>query len=130
MGSKTVLKTHSIQKLNTILKLRMASKEVDMLPDDDFPNVSDHFNENPSNDVTPEKANNSFNEKTIENLLKCLQPKLKVTKNASPLLQELLRIYSVELISRAGEQAIKEGSSGVSQEHLEKVLPQFLLDFN
>ena len=108
----------------------MASKEVDLLSDDDFPNISDHLNENPSIDVTPEKANNTFNEKTIENLLKCLQPKLKVTKNAGPLLQELLRVYSVELISRAGEQAIKEGSSGVSQEHLEKVLPHFLLDFN
>ena len=107
----------------------MASKEVDLLSDDDFPNISDHLNEDPSNDVTPKKANNTFNEKTIENLLKCLQPKLKVTKNAGPLLQELLRVYSVELISRAGEQAIKEGSSGVSQEHLEKVLPHFLLDF-
>jgi len=30
----------------------MASKEVDLLSDDDFPNISDHLNEDPSNDVT------------------------------------------------------------------------------
>ena len=108
----------------------MASKEIDMLPDDDFPNVSEHFNEIPSNDVSPDKPTTNFKEKTIENLIKCIQPKLKLSKNASPLLQELLRIYTVEVITRAGEQAIKEGASGVSQEHLEKILPQFLLDFN
>ena len=108
----------------------MASKEVDMIPDDDFPNISDHLNELPSNNENPIQPTNTFNEKTIENLIKHNKPKLKMSKNASPLVQELLRIYSVELITRAGEQAIKEGSDSISQEHLEKVLPQFLLDFN
>ena len=108
----------------------MASKEVDMLPDDDFPNILENDNDLPFNNETPIQPKNKFDEKLIENLLKNFQPKLKVSKNSSLLLQELLRIYSVEIISRAGEQAIKEGANGISQEHLEKVLPQFLLDFN
>ena len=108
----------------------MASKEVDVIPDDDFPNISDHLNELPCNNENPIQQTSTFNEKTIENLIKHNKPKLKMSKNVSPLLQELLRMYSVELISRAGEQAIKEGSDSISQEHLEKVLPQFLLDFN
>ena len=75
----------------------------------------------------PETAH--FKLKTIENLLKN-HVKLKVNENAVATLSELLRIYTLEIFTRAAEQSMKEGSSTVTLEHLEKVLAQFLLDFN
>ena len=36
----------------------------------------------------------------------------------------------LQIAHRAGEQARLEGASSVSPEHLEKVLPQLLLDFS
>lgn len=73
----------------------------------------------------------SFNEKTLERLLKNhFKDNIKVGQDALKLFSEFMRIYSTEIIMRAGEQAIKEESSQVTLEQLEKVLPQFLLDFN
>ena len=42
---------------------------------------------------------------------------------------KMLRIYVVEAASRASSQAKCEGSTVVELEHLEKILPQLLLDF-
>ena len=82
-----------------------------------------------SNIVIPPHC--SFNEKTIERLLKNhFKDNIKVGQEALKLFSEFLRIYSTEIIMRAGEQAIKEESSQITLEQLEKVLPQFLLDFN
>ena len=73
----------------------------------------------------------SFNEKTLERLLKNhFEDNIKVGQEALKLFSEFMRIYSTEIIMRAGEQAIKEESSQITLEQLEKVLPQFLLDFN
>lgn len=71
-----------------------------------------------------------FDQKMLQRLLNHFKPKIKVHKNPNILLSELMRIYTVEIITRAGELAVKEGATKISQEHLEKILPQFLLDFN
>ena len=74
----------------------------------------------------------TFNEKNIEALTKSSfkNPKTKISSDAVKLFTELLRVHALEMLSRAAEQAKKEGSSQVLNEHIEKVLPQFLLDFS
>ena len=73
-----------------------------------------------------------FNEKMLQKLLQkhFKDNKTKMSPDALKLFAELLRVYSAEIITRAGEQALKEESGSVTMEQLEKVLPQFLLDFN
>ena len=72
-----------------------------------------------------------FNERTINGLakLKFKDDKTKMSNEALKLLTELIRVHSIELMNRCAEQAKKEGAETVSNEHLEKILPQFLLDF-
>ena len=41
-----------------------------------------------------------------------------------------MRIFMLEAMTRSAEQAKKEDAEEVSLEHLEKILPQFLLDFS
>ena len=127
----------------------MASNVVDEFPDDTFPLNFEDFDGEKSNlnnhkiSALPETQKTSpvslqnetpcifqFNEKLLERLLRNFEHKMKVSKNANHLFAELMRVYLVEIITRAGEQAIKEGMENVTQEHLEKILPQFLLDFN
>merc|ERR1719273_866676 len=52
-----------------------------------------------------------------------------MSNEALKLLTELIRVHSIELMNRCAEQAKKEGAELIVDEHLEKVLPQFLLDF-
>ena len=72
-----------------------------------------------------------FNEKTIEALVKqsFTNEKTKLSHDALKLMTEMIKIHSLELMNRCAEQAKKEASDVVHPEHLEKVLPQFLLDF-
>lgn len=132
------------------MKETITTNDVDEIPDNDFPIDFEDIDQNTHffNDqvvVTPPpmqlipppqepqitvKAGCSFNEKTLERLLAHFQHKIKINQDANKCFAELLRIYSVEILTRAGEQAMKEGSSKITLEHLEKVLPQFLLDFN
>ena len=72
-----------------------------------------------------------FNERTINGLtkLKFKNDKTKMSNEALKLLTELIRVHSIELMNRCAEQAKKEGAEIILDEHLEKVLPQFLLDF-
>ena len=130
----------------------MATNDADIIPDDSFPinfeDKSSNQNKHCVNDevvLTPPpvqlrpptkdppctvQPSCTFNEKTLERLLVHSQYKIKMSRDANKRFAELMRIYSVEVITRAGEQATKEGSSKITLEHLEKVLPQFLLDFN
>ena len=73
----------------------------------------------------------AFNGKTIETLLKIhfKNDKTKISTEAITIMTELLKIHSLELFSRSAEMAKKEGSDIVKLEHVEKVMPQFLLDF-
>ncbi|PIK56024.1 putative centromere protein X [Apostichopus japonicus] len=70
----------------------------------------------------------------METVMKLLQrhfqdPKIKVTNEAVALTTELLRIFVQEAALRSAEQAKDESSVVVEQKHLEKILPQLLLDF-
>jgi centromere protein X len=42
---------------------------------------------------------------------------------------EVLRIFAQELTARAAETALADGDDTVHGEHLERILPQLLLDF-
>ena len=70
-----------------------------------------------------------FSEKTVEQLAKMECPGLRFSSEGLSLTTELLRIYVLEAAHRAAAQARAEGGQEVGVEHLEKVLPQFLLDF-
>ena len=72
-----------------------------------------------------------FNERTVDGLvkLKFKIDKTKISNEALKLFTEIIRVHSIELMNRCAEQAKKEGAEVVSTEHLEKILPQFLLDF-
>ncbi|XP_031554179.1 centromere protein X-like [Actinia tenebrosa] len=57
------------------------------------------------------------------------QQKTKVNGDALKLMSEMLRTFVAEAAARAGKQAKAESASTVQTEHLEKILPQLLLDF-
>ncbi|KAK4749650.1 hypothetical protein SAY87_027099 [Trapa incisa] len=50
--------------------------------------------------------------------------------NALKLSSELLRLFVIEAIQRATTIADAEGSTRIEATHLERILPQFLLDFS
>ncbi|OQR68964.1 centromere protein X-like [Tropilaelaps mercedesae] len=74
----------------------------------------------------------NFKPKTLEDLLKLNfdDSKTVVTSQANALINELLVEMVLEFAARAREQAAVEGAQSVSIKHLEKVLPQAMLDFN
>ncbi|XP_046856515.1 centromere protein X-like [Xenia sp. Carnegie-2017] len=55
--------------------------------------------------------------------------KTKLTEDALKLMAEFLRVFVAEGAARAGHQAKTESAATVEIEHLEKILPQLLLDF-
>eukprot|EP00050_Salpingoeca_kvevrii_P010406 m.8211 g.8211 ORF g.8211 m.8211 type:complete len:82 (-) comp2835_c0_seq2:78-323(-) len=57
------------------------------------------------------------------------EDKLKVSQDALKLWAEYLRIFVIEATHRAECTARADMSSSVEPEHLEKILPQLLLDF-
>jgi len=73
-----------------------------------------------------------FSTRTIEQLSKLIfkNEKTKFSNDALHLNGEMLRIYTLEIAHRASKQAQSEGSSTVEPEHIEKILPQLLLDFS
>ena len=54
---------------------------------------------------------------------------IKMTKNAKDMASEFLSAFLSEALSRAAFKADEEGSDEVDVTHLEKILPQLLLDF-
>lgn len=54
--------------------------------------------------------------------------KTKVNNDALSLTTELLRLFVSEAAARAGKQAERETALNVTVEHLEKILPQLILD--
>lgn len=73
-----------------------------------------------------------FKERTVDEFLRSEfnEKKTKVSSDALKLVSEATRIYVMEALTRCAEQAKKEDAQTVTLEHLEKILPQFLLDFN
>ncbi|XP_020899418.1 centromere protein X [Exaiptasia diaphana] len=57
------------------------------------------------------------------------QQKTKVNNDGITVMVEMLRTFVAEAAARAGQQAKSEEAATVQTEHLEKILPQLLLDF-
>ncbi|XP_073540246.1 centromere protein X [Phyllobates terribilis] len=57
------------------------------------------------------------------------EEKTKISGDAILLLSELLRVFVHEAAARAARQALAEDLPVVEIEHVEKILPQLLLDF-
>ena len=76
-------------------------------------------------------CDSKFSKETIDQLAKMhfTNEKTKFTPDALIMTTEMLRVYVLEAAYRSAYQAKSEGSTNVSLEHVEKVLPQFLLDF-
>ncbi|XP_028395178.1 centromere protein X-like [Dendronephthya gigantea] len=55
--------------------------------------------------------------------------KTKLSNDSAKLMAEFLRVFVAEGAARAGHQAKTESAITVEIEHLEKILPQLLLDF-
>lgn len=72
-----------------------------------------------------------FSPQNIEQLAKMhfSNEKTRLSNEALAQLCEMIKIYTLEIAHRAAEQARQEGTTTVTTEHLEKVLPQLLLDF-
>ena len=75
--------------------------------------------------------NTKFKKETVRQISKMnfKSDKTKYSNESLLLTTEMLRIYVLEAADRAARQAKSEGSDTVQLEHLEKVLPQFLMDF-
>ncbi|KAI9290301.1 centromere protein X [Umbelopsis sp. AD052] len=76
----------------------------------------------------------TFKNETIQNVFKAQwkDSGTKANKDAIQLSTELLRIFTVEAVHRAVDEANKDaggGSQTLQVEHLEKILPQLMLDF-
>ncbi|KAK3777522.1 hypothetical protein RRG08_044812 [Elysia crispata] len=54
--------------------------------------------------------------------------KVTLKGNSLVLVSELLRLFTKEALTRAAHQAKNEGDKRVTIDHLEKILPQLLLD--
>ncbi|XP_069808897.1 centromere protein X [Dendropsophus ebraccatus] len=77
-----------------------------------------------------ERESVEFRKDLVSKLLHMyLEEKTKVSGDAVLLLMELLKVFVHETAYRAARQAQSEEVSVVNIEHVEKVLPQLLLDF-
>ncbi|XP_052071605.1 centromere protein X-like [Mytilus californianus] len=72
-----------------------------------------------------------FKKKTIQCILQSFfkDEKTKMTNEAIHLSRELIGLFITEAIMRSCKEAEKDSTTTVSIEHLEKILPQLLLDF-
>ena len=72
-------------------------------------------------------------ERTIEEIAKLgfdREGKAKMGADSVKLAKEAILVFVTEGLRRSCLQAKLEGKSEVKEEHLEKILPQFLLDFS
>ena len=79
-----------------------------------------------------EKLELKVRERTIEEIAKLgfgKEGKAKMGADSVRLAKEAVLLFVAEGLKRAAEQAKLEGKKEVKEEQLEKVLPQFLLDF-
>lgn len=80
----------------------------------------------------PGETKTKFVKETIDQISKLhfSNEKTKFTPDALIMTTEMTRIYVLEAATRAATQAKSEGNKTVELEHVEKILPQFLLDFS
>ncbi|XP_064478064.1 centromere protein X-like [Ornithodoros turicata] len=92
----------------------------------------DNIRDNLERDAALVYETPTFNTKTIQELLKMRfrdKNKTKINSDAVRLSCELFRLLAHEGALRAVKQAKIQGEEEVTLEHLEKILPQLLLDF-
>ncbi|XP_071620555.1 centromere protein X [Heliangelus exortis] len=72
-----------------------------------------------------------FRKETVDRLLRLhfRDRRTRVNGDAQALMAEMLNVFVREAAARAARQAQAEDLEQVDMEHLEKVLPQLLLDF-
>lgn len=56
-------------------------------------------------------------------------PKLRLSADGISAIEEVVRSFTVEIIWRTANQASNEGLSSANIEHLEKIIPQLVIDF-
>ncbi|XP_046894624.1 centromere protein X isoform X1 [Hypomesus transpacificus] len=73
----------------------------------------------------------AFKKETVSKLLNSFfkEEKTKLSGNAALLMAEMLKVFVQEAAQRSLKQADTEDCDQVDIEHLEKILPQLLLDF-
>ncbi|XP_068007473.1 centromere protein X isoform X1 [Melanerpes formicivorus] len=78
-----------------------------------------------------EEREEGFKKETVDRLLHLhfRDSRTRVNGDAQLLMAELLKVFVREAAARATRQAQAEDLAKVDIEHLEKVLPQLLLDF-
>ncbi|XP_054249966.1 centromere protein X [Indicator indicator] len=78
-----------------------------------------------------EKREDGFKKETVDRLLRLhfRDSRTRVSGDAQLLMAEMLKVFVREAAARAARQAQAEDVEKVDIEHLEKVLPQLLLDF-
>ncbi|XP_035198153.1 centromere protein X [Oxyura jamaicensis] len=78
-----------------------------------------------------EERDSGFRKDTVDRLLRLhfRDDKTRVNGDALRLTAELLKVFVREAAARAARQAQAEDVEKVNIEHVEKVLPQLLLDF-
>ncbi|XP_028571969.1 centromere protein X isoform X2 [Podarcis muralis] len=78
-----------------------------------------------------EEGAKGFRKETVNKLLQLhfKDDKTRVSGDALLLMAEMLKVFVREAAARAARQAQTEDLTRVDVEHVEKVLPQLLLDF-
>ncbi|XP_032995000.1 centromere protein X [Lacerta agilis] len=78
-----------------------------------------------------EQGAKGFKKETVNKLLQLhfKDDKTRVSGDALLLMAEMLKVFVREAAARAARQAQTEDLTRVDVEHVEKVLPQLLLDF-
>ena len=73
-----------------------------------------------------------FVKETIDQISKLHFTSERTKYNSDALLMttDMIRLYVLEAAHRAAHQAKSEGAANVELEHVEKILPHFLLDFS
>ncbi|PNF28991.1 Centromere protein X [Cryptotermes secundus] len=77
------------------------------------------------------KLTSKFKIEALREILKVhfVDSKTRITEDTLQLVAEVVRVLTTEATLRAGRQAHIEGMTEVRVSHVEKILPQLMLDF-
>ncbi|KAJ9573918.1 hypothetical protein L9F63_008717 [Diploptera punctata] len=77
------------------------------------------------------KVTTNFKTEALREILKLhfTDSKTRISDDMLQLVAEVIRTLTMEAVLRAGRQATMEKQSQIQLEHVEKILPQLMLDF-
>lgn len=75
------------------------------------------------------KFSDEFTISLIQHKVPDKNTKINARDNAPAMLAELIRVFVAEAATRAANQAHQDDASVCEVDHVEKILPQLLLDF-